>query len=295
MLKVREGTKEYGLISIVYGSLASDLRRSLWSDLSVHNIGVEGPWISLGDYNVVLNKNEVRNPESFNERHCSGFKYWMFSEGLTDIGCSGSRSMWLRGKSGTMFKGARLDRGLANIQWCEKFPDRRIKQLPFISLNHVPILFSFNEGRNIEKRSGFRFQAMWMTHPDYHIFIDSTWNNQDSIVGNTTKVTKELATWNREVFGNVTSKKKKLLERIEGIKKNLVVNFHNGLRKLDIKLRKELEEILYQEELLWFQKSREQWIKSGDRNTSYYHSSTIVHRARNKVETLRDDNGSLGE
>lgn len=49
--------------------------------------------------------------------------------------------------------------------------------------------------------------------------------------------------------------------------------------------------VLKEENLLWFQKSREKWIKYGDRNTKFFHIFTLISRKRNKVEGLKDDQG----
>lgn len=84
-----------------------------------------------------------------------------------------------------------------------------------------------------------------------------------------------LQQWSKEVFGNINWKKC-FLARVKGIQSKLSTNFHGGLTRLEAKLRKELDIVLDQEELLWFQKSREKWILEGDRNTSYYHTSAIV-------------------
>nr|KYP44678.1 Retrovirus-related Pol polyprotein LINE-1 [Cajanus cajan] len=43
---------------------------------------------------------------------------------------------------------------------------------------------------------------------------------------------------------------------------------------------------LFQEETLWYQKSREQWIKLGSRNTSFFHAQAVVHRKCSKVHGL---------
>ena len=40
---------------------------------------------------------------------------------------------------------------------------------------------------------------------------------------------------------------------------------------------------LAQEELLCFHKSRTKWIQSGDRNTSYFHATTLIKRRRSKI------------
>nr|KYP48675.1 hypothetical protein KK1_029657 [Cajanus cajan] len=51
--------------------------------------------------------------------------------------------------------------------------------------------------------------------------------------------------------------------------------------ELSKKLWSEYEHVLIQEELLWFQKSRYKWLELGDRNTKYFHGSTLIRRRKN--------------
>lgn len=53
----------------------------------------------------------------------------------------------------------------------------------------------------------------------------------------------------------------------------------------------EYENTCLQEEMLWMQKSRDTWIKLGDRNTAYFHSKTIARRRRNRILTIQDHEG----
>ncbi|XP_024634474.2 uncharacterized protein [Medicago truncatula] len=39
--------------------------------------------------------------------------------------------------------------------------------------------------------------------------------------------------------------------------------------------------------MLWYQKSREKWVKFGDKNTAFFHTQTIVRRKRNRVHRLQ--------
>lgn len=63
------------------------------------------------------------------------------------------------------------------------------------------------------------------------------------------------------------------------------------LANLEADLLKELDIILEQEELLWRQKSRVSWLKAGERNTCFFHASTIIRRPRNRIWRLHDSNG----
>ncbi|RYR01851.1 hypothetical protein Ahy_B06g080712 [Arachis hypogaea] len=62
--------------------------------------------------------------------------------------------------------------------------------------------------------------------------------------------------------------------------------------KLQRDLWEEYEEIMAQEELLWYQKSCCNWLEFGDRNTKFFHASTMARRRRNRIEALQDDNGN---
>ncbi|XP_031105595.1 uncharacterized protein LOC116010359 [Ipomoea triloba] len=64
-----------------------------------------------------------------------------------------------------------------------------------------------------------------------------------------------------------------------------------NLIKLERKLRAELDDALTQEEMIWYQRSREEWLISGDRNTRYYHTATSVNKNRTRVEKLKTDEG----
>ncbi|XP_061357137.1 uncharacterized protein LOC133301519 [Gastrolobium bilobum] len=61
--------------------------------------------------------------------------------------------------------------------------------------------------------------------------------------------------------------------------------------ELDRALQGEMNRVMDQEEALWFQKARCNWLADGDRNTRFYHTTTIIRRARNKILELKNDEG----
>jgi hypothetical protein len=63
------------------------------------------------------------------------------------------------------------------------------------------------------------------------------------------------------------------------------------LKQQEEALRQKLEERKAQEEILWRQKSCIQWLKEGDRNTKFFHRSTIQRRHANHITQLISDNG----
>ncbi|RHN77611.1 putative RNA-directed DNA polymerase [Medicago truncatula] len=137
----------------------------------------------------------------------------------------------------------------------------------------------------------FRFEAAWLTHISFHTFLNNKWIRGRDFLNLLHDLTPNLKEWNQEVFGNIFKRKRELLSRLNGIQNSPRYGYSNFLDSLEKDLQNQLATTLYQEECLWFQKSRSQWIADGDRNTKYYHSQTIVRRRKNKILTLRDNEG----
>ena len=117
-------------------------------------------------------------------------------------------------------------------------------------------------------------------------FVGENWNNNLSLHDNLTNFTCKVRSWNREVYSNIFYKKKRLKARLNGIQMAQEHDSHN-LDILEKNLRKEFQTILRQEELLWRQKSRIQWISKGDRNTRFFHLSTIIRHKINKIKRIK--------
>ena len=67
--------------------------------------------------------------------------------------------------------------------------------------------------------------------------------------------------WNREVFGNVNKTlrvKQQRLQEIEALNR-----LHETVKEIEV-LRKEINEILIKEEVMWSQRSRALWMKCRD-------------------------------
>lgn len=76
-----------------------------------------------------------------------------------------------------------------------------------------------------------------------------------------------------QTFGNIFHMKKRVLSQLEGVQWSLASTCLTSLLKLEQRLKCELEVILFQEELLWKQKYRVEWIKEG---TEIQSSSTCL-------------------
>lgn len=60
-------------------------------------------------------------------------------------------------------------------------------------------------------------------------------------------------------------------------------------------LQKQLDEKHKQEEILWRQKSRIRWLKEGERNTKFFHRSTVQRRMQNRINCIINQQGEQFE
>ena len=68
----------------------------------------------------------------------------------------------------------------------------------------------------------FRFQSIWLSHNEFPGIVQEAWSGQDvNLASAISGFVSRARVWNREVFGNVFTKKKRLMARLVGIQKAL--------------------------------------------------------------------------
>lgn len=128
-----------------------------------------------------------------------------------------------------------------------------------------------------------------MSHGQFADIVQQSWVKGAEVVSSIHELTSSLKTWNKEVFGNIFYWKKRVLARLQGIQKHLNGSNQPFLRRLEKELDSQYNQILKQEEIYWYQKSRCQWLSFGDRNTAYFHTKAIIRRQKNRIQCLKDN------
>ena len=208
---------------------------------------------------------------------------------LIDMGFSGNQYTWKRGKTESTFVAQRLDRVLCCAQSRLNWQEARVSHLPFLASDHAPLYLQLTpEVKGNACRRSFRFEAAWLQHNEFKDLLLASWNRVIDTREALKRLGVKIKQWNKEVFRNVQKRKEILVMEITKVQQQIDQNHTEELLVKEGELLKEFEIVLKHEELIWFQKSQEKWVAHGDRNTKFFHMSTIIRR-RNKVEMLKND------
>ena len=136
----------------------------------------------------------------------------------------------------------------------------------------------------------FFFKAMWTKEEGCRKIVESAWD--PLCVDSGFKVTDRFKSyqvqfqkWNWKVFGNVHQVLRQKKERLQQLEAQ------DSLHEKVQWVKKEINEILIGEEIMWNQRSRALWIKWGDRNTSFFHAIASQRRRKNRIVGLQGLNG----
>ncbi|XP_030931176.1 uncharacterized protein LOC115957080 [Quercus lobata] len=221
------------------------------------------------------------------------FKDCLDSCGMLDMGFHGARYTWVNKQDEGFFIQERLDRAFANCVWSNLYPEATVRHLTRIHSDHCPILLSLENTPELQLPRPFRFQPMWMSHPLFEKLLSDNWTDQQELEANMQNFTEAVKRWNKEIFGNIFQRKARIEARLKGIQKALAYGPSRFLIRLDKQLSEEYWEVSQQEKEFWSVKSRYNWLIQGDRNTAFFHMSTLVRRKRNKISCLKDRMGNL--
>ena len=193
----------------------------------------------------------------------------------------------------------KLDRALVNSEWFDKFPNSHATfHAPGIS-DHSPITVDMG---TVTRKKGIplKFYNYWASLDNFDDIIDKAWNiniegaYQFQLCQKLRNVKTELKKFTKNIFGrekiNADNARKALMDcqtMIDQYPDNL--SFRAQESDLMINF---LEAIIIEEETAK-QKSRNQWLEAGDRNTKYFYNAIKGRRNINRIFVLSMPMGTL--
>ena len=247
-----------------------------------HNL----PWIMMGDFNEVLMGSKKFKGRPVNIRRALKFQDCLDACGMIDMGFSGAKYIWSNLRCITDLIQKRLDRSFYNAAWKLLYPEAIVKHLVRVNFDHCPILIKLEESITLNLPRPFRFQPIWLSHPNFPNVVRGAWSNTKRLNDAITSFTASAKVWNKEVFGNIFARKRNIEARLRGIQVANGTNPSQVLIDLEKHLRRDYAELQRIEEEYWVMKLRIMWMVQGDRKTTFYHISTISRRKRYRLMLL---------
>jgi hypothetical protein len=208
---------------------------------------------------------------------------------MIDLGFSDPKFTWSNCHDMNSLIMERLDRVLANLEWRILFPEASVTHLTRTHSDYCPVLLTLCPNIPRILHRPFRFESIWFSHVDFLSVVEKTWATPAINLSFTFAIFAALVSaWNKSKFGNIFHRKKRILARLNGVQCALTSNPSESLYRLEKSLRDDYFIVLKLEEELWALKSRVGWVVEGDRNTKFFHTSTIVRRRANKIVRLRN-------
>ncbi|CAN1798549.1 Transposon TX1 uncharacterized 149 kDa protein [Linum perenne] len=123
----------------------------------------------------------------------------------------------------------------------------------------------------------------------YEDVVGEAWENGENVEVNLTRCAERLRRWKNETIGVNRVKIADLKRELEYL--SSLQSSTDVFEQIDAK-HKELVRPWKIEEEYWASRANINWARFGDRNTRFFHLSTIQRRGRNKIVRLKDEDGS---
>ncbi|XP_056855145.1 uncharacterized protein LOC130504548 [Raphanus sativus] len=240
------------------------------------------------------NKREKEIPSSGNRLS------WAFARDcrLKEIPSSGNRLSWAgvreimsNGVKEKVWVQCRLDRAFGNAEWFRLFPNSHSFYLEKTGSDHRPIFTGLDA--TVQRRTGrFTFDKRWCAKPGIQEIIRRGWSvgnpsGEASVSERIRSCRMELSKWKRTANVNSNMSIMKLRRELEVEESKI----RPDLARLPM-MRLELEKAYQEEETFWQQRSKNSWLRVGDKNTKVFHGWVESRRMKNKVHSLISPDGS---
>eukprot|EP00253_Pinus_taeda_P015016 PITA_15016 len=255
------GDRETYLVTNVYGPHRMDDKlRFLDSLVELRDRHVGVPWIIGGDFNMIKSLSNKKGGTRTLSKDSIAFQTFIDNMKLVDTDMSNGLFTWNNKRGGESQVASKLDRFIISEDLMLNDKEMIARILPFGGSDHWPVQLEV-QGIGTPKNRPLRFENIWLTHPNFISNIAKWW-------------TKDL--------------------HIQELNQALIKDgFDKVINDQVTKHHQDWENLCKQEEIFWRQKSRVQSLKEGERNTRFFHRSTMVNISHNRISSIKDEGGHL--
>ncbi|XP_073120906.1 uncharacterized protein [Henckelia pumila] len=288
--------------TVFYGNSDTNLRHVSW-ELIRRLEGMQElrdfQWLIGGDFNEICYDSEKLGGNMKPAAQIADFRGVLDDCNLQSLHCEGDIFTWVnrRNSDGLIFE--RLDRFASSFSWRMLYPAAKCTSLDFYHSDHRPIHINLGTdsalalvGRQSVRRR-FRFEPMWLRDRECEGVIVEGWHKPShgaTLLDMIQSCSNHLQQWASRHFGNIPCQIQRKRDQLERIRNHESWIYEmNNIKELEV----ELEKLSSQEELLWKQRSRSDWLAAGDKNTKFFHRTASLRKEQNTIRGLISGQGDF--
>jgi hypothetical protein len=280
----------------IYGEPRSEKREETWKLLRTLHQQIKLPWFCVRDFNEILYSFEKQGGLPKPQVQMDRFRDALSFCNLNDLGFEGDIFTWRNNNFRVDgYIRERLDRAVANPEWCARFPNYKVMNGCPEHSDHRPVTVSvdqpYRRGTPRNNLLNRCFEAQWLLEEDCEKVVNSAWEEAAARGASCTmdllkSVSNDLHIWSRDVLGDLQQRIKILRIELEDLRRGVISEA--SVRKEQV-ARFKLDRLEDQLDVFWRQRAHVQWLEKGDRNTSFFHAHASERKKKNTIRRLKGD------
>ncbi|KAJ1424507.1 Endonuclease/exonuclease/phosphatase superfamily [Sesbania bispinosa] len=244
-----DGSTEW-FLTCVYGSPRQIDREALWCNLELLASLSSEAWMVVGDLNAYVSNAEKSGGAPPNVRSMSRFRdtLQVWASWILVL------LVPLLLGSGVMLKNGWIE--LSAMLLGGSCSQKLVSHLPSFCSDHKVLCIDTSPVHNLSVSYSFKFLASWLEDNSFKNVVLESWGDNRNWRDAVLIFQRDVMEWNKQSFGNIFQKKRRVLARLEGINRCLSMNYHGGLQRLYKTLWDQYQSILLQEEAYWYHRAR---------------------------------------
>ncbi|KAM6563234.1 hypothetical protein CsatB_023232 [Cannabis sativa] len=287
--------------SALYGFPEAVNKKHTWKLIRrLADVSPLDPWLLIGDINEIFSNEHKNGGPLRDDNQMQAFRTTLDQCFLTEIPAVGDEFTWARNRKSASSLKERLDWCFINHVWRDNFVWPKLSHLDYYGSDHRVLLaeidFNLTPPAQAPRKTRFRFEQFWLKDKECYEIISNSWLHSSEtdpasrLVSSLRVCANNLHDWHYRKFGKMKQDIKLAQKTVHGL--NTSASSDPDFSAKVHSAESILDELLANEEQYWQQRSRVDWLQSGDRNTKFFHSKASARHSNNRIKALTDDHGN---